>query len=390
MVLNSFNNMPKAPKSADPFRAMVVDDSAVVRGLIARMLDASPDVDVVTTAPNGEAAIRALSMHDIEVIILDIEMPVMDGLTALPKLLEVDRHLKIIMASTLTLRNADISLQALQAGAADYVPKPSSARDISTGDAFKEEIIEKVLALGKARRRIVPSKGPAPETKPAIKPVTPGVKRERPPFVPSKDFKTRPPGALKPEVLAIGSSTGGPQALFAFFEGIKDVDIKVPIMITQHMPATFTQILAGHISRFSGREAVEATDGAFLEPNKIYIAPGDFHMVVDLNASGQKVLRTLQTPQENFCRPAVDPMLRSITQHYNGKALAVIFTGMGTDGAKEAKKLADAGGTVLAQDEETSVVWGMPGATAASGACSAVLPLKEIAPYVKRRLTGRM
>lgn len=357
---------------ADLIRVMVVDDSAVVRTLITRILEEDSQVSVVATAGNGQIALDNLSANDIDVIVLDIEMPVMDGLTALPKLLEAEPGIKIIMASTLSTRNADISIRAMHAGAADYVPKPSSSRDIRTGDEFRRELLAKVKTLGTVRRRrraAARGKGPASG---------PGLFRGKP-------IKLRKAGPVRPVVLAIGSSTGGPQALFAVLAGLK-ADIQQPILITQHMPPTFTTILAEHIARTSGRPCAEAKDGEIIKSGHIYVAPGDFHMVVEANKA-QRVFRLSKAPPENFCRPAVDPMLRSLAKVFGPGVLTVILTGMGHDGLNGGEAVAKAGGTVIAQDEDSSVVWGMPGAVATAGLCSAVLPITELAPYIMRHAT---
>lgn len=354
---------------ADPIRVMVVDDSAVIRTVITRILEEDSQVSVVATAGNGQIALDKLSANDIDVIVLDIEMPVMDGLTALPKLLEAAPGIKIIMASTLSTRNADISIRALHAGAADYVPKPTSARDIRTGDEFRREILTKVKTLGavRRRRRSAARGGGSPSG---------------PGLFPAKSIALRKAGPVRPVVLAIGSSTGGPQALFAVLGGLKST-IQQPILVTQHMPPTFTPILAEHIARASGRPCAEAKDGEVIKPGHIYVAPGDFHMVVEANKA-QRVFRLSKAPPENFCRPAVDPMLRSLAKVFGPGVLSVILTGMGHDGLNGGEAVARAGGTVIAQDEESSVVWGMPGAVATAGLCSAVLPIKELAPYIMR------
>jgi two-component system chemotaxis response regulator CheB len=373
------------PSVENPVRVMVVDDSAVVRGLITRMLEAEHDIKVIASVGNGKMAVDSLSRHDVEVIVLDIEMPVMDGLTALPKILEHDSSLRVIMASTLTSRNADISLRALQVGAVDYIPKPSSSRELSGGRDFAKELVEKVRSHCQERRKV---KGaPKTEVGATRKPVTPS-----PAFQKAAADRNKPitlkPSALKtkPEVIAIGSSTGGPQALFTVLKGLKG-RVSQPIIITQHMPATFTKILAEHINRMTGYECSEAQTGMVVEAGKVYLAPGDFHMLVETSGS-QKVLRLNQDPPENFCRPAVDPMLRSISQAYGSKVLTVILTGMGSDGAKGGKIVVDNGGELIAQDEKTSVVWGMPGAAAQAGICSAVLPLEDIATHVVKTAGG--
>lgn len=393
--------------SSDPVRVMVVDDSAVVRGLVTRMLEEDPSFSVVASVGNGQMAINALERQSIEVVVLDIEMPVMDGLTALPKMLQIDPDLQVIMASTLTLKNADISLRALEAGAADYIPKPTSSRDISGGTDFKHELLDKVKALAARRRRLprrtLSSTGvplsqalrPAPSSA-AHAPSAPGAAagaaapaaRSHSSLYPTGQVILRQPSMEAPDVIAIGSSTGGPQALFAVLGAIKAGSIRQPILITQHMPATFTTILAEHITRISGWEAAEGKDGEVIKSNRIYIAPGDFHMVVEVKGV-DKIIRLNKNPPENFCRPAVDPMLRSISAAWGRRVLVAILTGMGSDGAKGGQVVVSNGGTVIAQDEPSSVVWGMPGAAANSGICSAVLPLTEIPQFILRQAQRR-
>ncbi|MDV7338993.1 chemotaxis response regulator protein-glutamate methylesterase [Terasakiella sp. A23] len=372
-----------APKNENPIRVMVVDDSAVVRGLITRMLEAEADIKVVSSVGNGKMAVDSLARNEVEVVVLDIEMPVMDGLTALPKMLETDKSIRVIMASTLTSRNADISLKALQAGAVDYIPKPSSSRELSGGQNFGKELVEKVRIHGDARRKVkgAPVGGVSKPRGVAPRPSALTTSNK------AKEVVLRKPVVKeRPEIIAIGSSTGGPQALFAVLKGMYG-KVKQPIVITQHMPATFTKILAEHINRMTGWTCQEATDGTVIEPGQIYLAPGDFHMVVE-NAGAQKKLRLNQDPPENFCRPAVDPMLRSVVAAYGKKVLTVILTGMGSDGLKGGKIVVETGGDLIAQDEATSVVWGMPGAVAQAGICSAVLPLDEISSYVVKAAGG--
>ena len=198
----------------------------------------------------------------------------------------------------------------------------------------------------------------------------------------SGEIKLRQAGTAKPECLVIGSSTGGPQALFKVFQMLGPIT-HLPVFVTQHMPATFTTILAEHIAQASGTPAAEAKDGEPVVNGRIYVAPGDFHMTVMME-NGRKVMRISKTPPENFCRPAVDPMLRSITKIYGNKILFCMLTGMGQDGLRSAQDLVANGGTVIAQDEATSVVWGMPGAVSMAGLCSAVLPLSDIGPYIRK------
>jgi two-component system chemotaxis response regulator CheB len=384
MVLTS---PPKPPRSADPYRVMLVDDSAVIRGLFSRSLETDPEVQVVASVGDGQMAVNTLAKDKgkIEVIVLDIEMPRMDGLAALPELLKIDPDVPVVMASTLTARNADISLKALALGAKDYIPKPSSMRELSAAETFKRELLEKVKTLAAARRRKTGGAAPArprftadrSAATTAPRAATPVAKPASPPI------ELRPAGRRPPQVLCIGSSTGGPQALFKLL-GALPKTLRLPILLTQHMPATFTSILADHITRSTGWTCVEATDGMPVQSGRVHLAPGDFHMLAERSGAGV-VLRLNKGAPENFCRPAVDPMLRSVIEAWGGQALTVILTGMGHDGQKGSEALVNAGGTVIAQDEASSVVWGMPGAVARAGVCTAVLPLDQIAPWIDRQ-----
>ena len=365
-------NGPQRGRAAQPYRLMVVDDSAVIRGLLTRSLEADPEIEVLASASNGEMALNALARHDVEIVILDIEMPVMDGLTALPKMLAAKPGLKVIIASTLTRRGADISMKALAAGAADYLTKPGASA-LTSAEEFKRELLAKVKALGQARRHAVGLAAPQAIQR------APGA-AEEPPEPQRRVLALRTAAREPPEAIAIGSSTGGPQALFSVMGALRGA-LRQPIFITQHMPATFTTILAEHIARASGYASAEGVDGEPVRGGRIYVAPGDFHMTVD-GARGEKVVRLLKTPPENFCRPSVDPMLRSLAAAYGGRVLTLILTGMGHDGLGGGRAVVEAGGTLIAQDEATSVVWGMPGAVATAGLCSAVLPLGEIGPFI--------
>src|SRR5262245_10721762 len=358
--------------AGDRIQVMVVDDSAVIRLVLSRTLESDPEIMAVHSVGNGQLAVAAVQRAPVDIIVLDIEMPVMDGLTALPKLLAAAPGAKVLMASTLTQKNAEVSLKAMQAGAADYVPKPSSTQ-ITGASEFKRELLAKVKALGRRRGGRPGGARPAAvgSAQPALRPLHS-----------SGPIALRQPSTTPPQVIAIGSSTGGPQALFKMVADLP-ANLRQPILITQHMPPTFTTILAEHIGKLAKRQVAEAKDGEAVQAGRVYVAPGDFHMVVDGNA-GQKTIRLNKEPPENFCRPAVDPMFRSVARVYGSAVLSIVLTGMGTDGAKGGQAVVAAGGTVVAQDEASSVVWGMPGAAAAAGVCSAVLPLVEIAPYVAR------
>ena len=334
---------------------MVCDDSLAIRGAIARMLEADPGIHVVARVANGQAALDELKRTPADVLVLDIEMPVMDGMTALPLLLRADPGLRVIMASTLTTRGADIALRALRMGAADYLPKPTSIGAVAD-DSFRHDLVEKVKGLARLRRRAAqPARAAAP----------------------TAALKLRPAAPMPPKLLAIGSSTGGPQALFALVQGLGP-RLKVPAVLTQHMPATFTPILAQHISKLGSLPCAEAVDGEPLVAGRLYLAPGDRHLLVE-PGRGSLRARLSSDPPENFCRPSVDPMLRSAAAACEGRVLVAMLTGMGSDGLDGTRRVIEAGGTAVAQDEATSVVWGMPGAVAQAGLCTAVLPLPRIA-----------
>lgn len=357
-------------------RVMVVDDALVIRGLISRMIDAAPGMEVAVSVNNGQKAIDALKDHEIDVVILDIEMPVMDGLTALPRIIEAAPGIQVLMASTLTLRNAEISLRAMELGAADYIPKPSSGGEIRSGEDFQRDLIAKVRSLGHAARR---------QRRALRVRTTPAAARPLPPKPASPPPSLRETKAFKPDVIAIASSTGGPQALATVLRKLP-ASVRQPILITQHMPATFTRILAEHLGKIAGRPCAEAVDGEPVQAGSIYIAPGDHHMVVE--RKDRLVLHLNQDPPENFCRPAADPMLRSLVAACGRNLLAVVLTGMGSDGKKGCEAVVAAGGQVIAQDEDTSVVWGMPGAVSKAGLCSAILPAQDIGAYLGRVAAG--
>ncbi|MBL6948306.1 MAG: chemotaxis response regulator protein-glutamate methylesterase [Rhodospirillales bacterium] len=371
---------------------MLVDDSAVIRGLIARMITPDPEITVIASVPDGAQAVKRMSQRDIDVIVLDIEMPVMDGLTALPKLIEADPNVKIVMASTLTEKNADISLKALEAGAADYIPKPTSTSEIAGASNFRQELLEKIKILGTQARRDAGL--PLPKTTTRIT-QTPTPASAPGQTAPGPAPKPQPAGlyagpvtlrqanyAQKPKLLAIGSSTGGPQALLALFKDLNPA-LDVPVIITQHMPPTFTRILSEHITKATEWTCTEAQEGEVLKSNHAYIAPGDFHMEVVESPAGP-CLKMNKNPPENFCRPAVDPMFRSAVKVFGGRILATILTGMGNDGLKGGQEVINAGGTMVAQDEKSSVVWGMPGAVATAGLCSAVLPVAQLGGHINK------
>ena len=344
--------------AATPLRVMVVDDSAIVRGLITRILQADSRIEVAASCSNGQMAVTQVARKPVDIIILDIEMPVMDGLAALPQLLQANPKARIIMASTLTQRNAAISLKALTLGATDYIAKPTTDK-LNASEDFRRDLIQKVIALGQKR---ISTASPATRPQSAIR------------LAPAARIHHRP------RIIAIGSSTGGPQALLTLL-GALPRSVECPIVIAQHMPATFTTVLAQHLARASNRPCAEAADGMEIQPGAICLAPGDFHLEV-AQQGGACIARLSQAPPENFCRPSVDPLFRSVAQLFGGQSCGVVLTGMGSDGCAGARVMAAAGAPIIAQDEATSVVWGMPGAVAQAGICSAVLPLSKIAPHL--------
>ena len=376
-----------------PIRVMVVDDAVVVRGLVSRWIEEEPGLEVVASLRTGRQAVDQVERANPDVVILDVEMPDLDGISALPLLLERKRDLIVIMASTLTRRNAEVSLKALSLGAADYIPKPESNREVTTSATFRRDLIEKIKQLGGRRRR--PATAPAPAARrpvavpdaPVRTPFEARTSVEAPAPAAHPVIKLRPCSKIMPRALLIGSSTGGPQALTALISRIVPVIDKVPVLITQHMPPTFTTILAEHLARACGRPAREPTDGETVAPGTVFLAPGGRHMRV-VKRDGRVSVVLDDGPPVNFCRPAVDPLFHSAVEVWGNATLAVILTGMGSDGTRGAVDIVAHGGSVVAQDEATSVVWGMPGSAANAGVCSAVLPLDQIAPKVVRLFQG--
>lgn len=381
-----------APTSTrqDKLRVMVVDDSVVIRGMISRWIGAEPDMEVSASLRTGLDAVNQLERVNPDVAVLDIEMPELDGISALPQLLAKKRDLIIIMASTLTRRNAEISFKALSLGASDYIPKPESTREATAAETFRHDLIQKIRHLGAKVRRS--SHAPAHVSAPLApvhhdRPATARAPMASPAPVAPSALTRRPFSMLAPRVLLIGSSTGGPQALMSLVTEIGPVIDRFPVLITQHMPPTFTTILAEHLARSSRRPAHEAIDGEIVKAGQIYLAPGGRHMRV-VRHGADAAIALDDGPPVNFCKPAVDPLFTSAIDVWQGGVMSVILTGMGSDGMRGGKDIVAAGGSVIAQDEATSVVWGMPGAAANAGICAAILPLNQIAPKLVRLFSG--
>jgi two-component system chemotaxis response regulator CheB len=364
-----------------PIRVMVVDDAVVARRVLSRWIGDEPDMMVAACLRTGREALDQVEACDPDVIVLDVDMPELDGISALPLLLKKKRDLVVIMASTLTRRSAEISLRALSLGAADYVPKPEAAPDAATSALFHRELIDKIRSLGgraPSRRGTAIARAAAPAA---------GWSGVAPPDEAVR-AGLRPFARMLPRALLIGASTGGPQALTSLIGQIGASIERAPVLITQHMPPTFTTVLAEHLSRISGRDVREAEQGEAVVGGRVYLAPGGRHMRVVRESDGAVIIALGDDPPINFCKPAVDPLLSSAATVWSAGALALVLTGMGSDGTHGAAAIAVAGGSVIAQDEATSVVWGMPRAVAQAGLCSAVLPLGEIAAKVNRLFAG--
>lgn len=348
----------------EAIRVMVVDDSTVIRRLVTEALSSDPEIEVVTTASNGKIALSKLAQYKPDLITMDIEMPEMDGLATLTELRKTDKKTPVIMFSTLTERGAVSTLNALTLGASDYVTKPANVGSVTNAiQVVKNELIPKVKALCGRKVGTIP---PAPSQSPASPRIT-----------------SRPKLEMPVKLLAIGTSTGGPNALAKVFEQLPK-DLPVPVVVVQHMPPVFTRYLAERLHAKCALNVREAVSGTTLAPGTIWIAPGDFHLEVHL-AGGQFVTRLTQAPPENFCRPAVDVLFRSVARAAGSGALAVVLTGMGQDGLIGCQAIDQAGGNIVVQDEDTSVIWGMPGAVARANLASQILPLDNIAREIATR-----
>jgi two-component system chemotaxis response regulator CheB len=392
-----------------PLKVLIVEDSATMRRMLGEVFQGDPSIKVVGTAANGLIGLTLVESLQPDLITLDVEMPEMDGLTMLRELRKTHRRLPVIMVSTVTARGASATLEALSRGANDYVTKPSgqsNARDSITN--LKAQLIPKVKALcgavapvaGSARpgapgpsalSRGVAGRGalarPLVGRPLASRSLAPGARGAAAPAAPpTRPSMLRPKSAAsRVDVLAVASSTGGPNALEVFL-GALPSNFPVPIVIVQHMPPLFTKMLA---ERLDGRSSItvhEAERGMPLQAGHAYIAPGDHHMALDDSGAGVRISIN-QQPPENSCRPAADVLFRSVTEVYGDRALAVVLTGMGSDGCKGAEAIVAAGGEVLAQDQATSVVWGMPGAVATAGLATEVLALERLPAAVEERVS---
>lgn len=355
-------------------RVLIVDDAVVVRRIVSDILSEDPDIEIAGTAANGRIALAKIPQVNPDLITLDVEMPEMNGLEALAEIRKLYPVLPVIMFSTLTERGGQATLEALSLGATDYVTKPANVGSVSAAmQRIREELIPKIKTfcakvaglkpptISIPERLVKPSQLAAPMAKPKI-----GEIRQR------------------IDILAIGVSTGGPNAL-AELMPVFPKDFPIPIVIVQHMPPFFTKLLADRLASKSSIKINEGVAGTKLNAGEAWVAPGNYHMVLE-GDSRTATIQVNQDPPENSCRPAVDVLFRTVAQIYGARTLAVILTGMGQDGLIGCEHIRDAGGRILAQDENTSVVWGMPGFVAKAGLADKVLPLNEIGPEILRRV----
>ncbi|MGQ0632590.1 MAG: chemotaxis-specific protein-glutamate methyltransferase CheB [Sporichthyaceae bacterium] len=351
-----------------PIRVLVVDDTVVVRRIVTDVLSACPDIEVVGSAPHGKLALTQIPLCTPDVITLDVEMPVMDGLETVAEIRKRWPKLPIIMFSTLTSRGASATLDALALGANDYVTKPSALRDRDAALAAVRDALVPLVRLWGRTGSGAAGLLPAPGADRAVASVI-GVAANLP------ALQAKPPLGV-----VIGVSTGGPAALSRLLPMLP-ADLGVPVVVVQHMPPVFTGLLAERLNTSCALPVVEADDGMALEPDRIYIAAGGHHLTL-AQERGLAVLHHDDGPMENSCRPAVDVTLRSAQKLWGPRTLTVILTGMGQDGLEGARALRRAGGRVIAQDQPTSVVWGMPGAVVKNGVADLVLALDDVAAAI--------
>jgi two-component system chemotaxis response regulator CheB len=357
-----------------PVRILIVDDAVVVRKALTDGLSQDPDLEVLGTASNGRLALAKLQTLRPDVILLDIEMPEMNGLEAIPEIRKILPRVPIIMFSTLTERGAEATLDALSLGATDYVTKPSNLDMDATSGSIARDLIPKIKALCHipATAHILPSG--------AARPVAPFQRSE---------IRTRPPStnSRRIAIVAIGVSTGGPDALAKLLPAFP-VNFPLPVVVAQHMPPVFTSLLAKRLATKCSLPVRECQSDEPLHGGCIWIAPGDYHMIVQ--EKGDSIhLATNQEPRENFCRPSVDVLFRSVAEVFGGKSLGIILTGMGQDGLKGCEALCAEGVPIIVQDEASSVVWGMPGFVARAGLAEKILPLDQIGSEIIRRVTAQ-
>jgi two-component system chemotaxis response regulator CheB len=356
-----------------PIKVLIVDDAVMIRKMVSSVLNEDPDIEVVGTAANGKIALMKFPQLKPDIISCDIEMPEMDGLTTVREIRKIDKKVPIIMYSTLSQSGASITLQCMSAGATDYVTKPANVGSINDGlQKLREELIPKIKSI------CLGGMSPGAATPPG---------QQKSVYAPARKFtpgESVPKSSGPVKLLCIGSSTGGPNALMKVFETMPK-DMPVPIVMVQHMPPMFTKMLAKQINDQTKIDIKEGEEGEIIQNGKVYLAPGGKHMELKKTATGMAI--TLhEGPQVNFCRPAVDPLFDSAVKCAGGNIVAVILTGMGSDGLHGCENIRAAGGYIIAQDEATSVVWGMPGHVAKAGVADEVLPLHKITDAIVKKI----
>lgn len=371
--------------SDDRLRVLLIDDSVVVRGLLRKIIDQTGDIKVVATAMDGKMGVQQYKACRPDVVLMDVEMPVMNGIESLQAILELDPLARVIMCSSLTQKGADMAIRALQAGAIDCLAKPSS-HAIERGIDFEQQLLMMLRNVAHAKpdalRKAASPAGAAPQNR-----------LQKRLGHDDDDVQLRPfPAAFegsRPRVLSIGSSTGGPTALKEIVPFLKP-DIHVPVFITQHMPAGFTKLLADSLNTHSPFPVQEGADGMIVKPGQVYIAPGGMHMTVEQRGIDYVIVLD-DGPPVHYCKPSVDVMLDSILATYKTGIVSVIITGMGEDGLAANRRVIEQSdkNILIAQDALTSVVWGMPGAVAKAGLCHKLVSISNIAPVINQLLAGR-
>ncbi|WP_205712495.1 protein-glutamate methylesterase/protein-glutamine glutaminase [Euzebya rosea] len=379
----------------DPYRVLLVDDSSLIRRLLHKIIQLDPGVVVAGEAANGREALTAVEREAPDLVVLDIEMPVMDGLETLEHLKRRHPDLPVIMFSTLTARGATATLDALTKGADDYVTKPSNTGSFAqTAEQVMAELTPRIKALVDRRRarRTPPTAAVAapPSRVTTMRPPSPAVPvtaaaagASSPSPMASGRSRPTPRMFFRPQVVVVAVSTGGPDALQTLVPLLSPT-LHVPVLVTQHMPPLFTRLLAERLDGQSGIRVREGYDGARPGPGEVWLAPGGSHMLLRAADDGRVVLALDDGPPVQSCKPAADPMFASAVDIFDRRVIGVVLTGMGIDGLDGARRVQQAGGMVICQDEASSVVWGMPGAVHRAGLAEQVLPLRDIATTIGR------
>lgn len=356
--------------SSRPIRVLLVDDSLVARTVLARLLDGHSEFEIAGASPTADHAIEFLGGQDIDIVVLDVEMPGKDGLTALPEILAASDGARVLIVSSAAEAGASATIRALTLGAADTLLKPTAG---NFAGEFAQKFVDALTRIGHAAAR--PGRGEGRVRENAHRPATPA------PIVPLRQVRT---GHVS--CLAIGASTGGLHALSAFLRGLAP-DFRAPILVTQHLPPPFMPYFAAQLRDIAGRPTSVAAEGAPLVPGEILVAPGEGHIRLARKAS-RIVIHIDTAPAPSRCMPSVDPMFEAVAQMFGDDGVGVVLTGMGRDGTIGAEAIVRAGGEILAQDSGSSVVWGMPGSVAQAGLASLVLPPEDLARHVCAREAG--